>query len=283
MDWPKIKNILIGVLIVSNLLLGFTFYRDRLRFETENTDNLQGVIQLFASKNISLPMEKDAFPKQMRSMNVLFEKYGLRNIDGILNGDYIFDGEKYLTDTHVLVVSDTGLFYADKKWLSKILESNEKAYAPIVDPVDISGLKVNVDTFLSNLGLEKHYDSINAYEIDGYTVVKLYQYFDGYMIEESKTTVWFLNGQGIGLERENATNIIDTLGTYYDIISLDRVLYSLLPKLTVGIPIKDISIVYKLNDDSLLVSDLIEGEALPYYQVTMGDGVIFHLRAIKND
>ena len=68
-----------------------------------------------------------------------------------------------------------------------------------------------------------------------------------------------------------------------DIISLDRVLYSLLPKLTVGIPIKDISIVYKLNDDSLLVSDLIEGEALPYYQVTMGDGVIFHLRAIKND
>lgn len=283
MDWPKIKNILIGVLIVSNLLLGFTFYRNRLRFETENRDNLQGVIQLFASKNISLPIKNNSFPAQMRSMNVLFEKYGLRHIDGILNGDYVYDGEKYLTDTHVLVVSDTGLFYADKTWVSKILEIKESAYTPIVDPVEVSETKVKVDAFLLDLGLEKHYDTINAYAFEDFLVVKLHQYFDGYLIEESKTTIWFLNDQGIGLERENATNIIDTLGTYYDIISLDRVLYSLLPKLTSDIPVKDISIIYKLNDNSLMVSDLIEGEALPYYQITMGDGVVFHLRAINND
>lgn len=283
MDWPKIKSILIGVLIVTNLLLGFTFYRDRLRFESENSDNLQGVIQLFASKNITLPLEDDTFPSQMRSMNVSFEKYGLRHINDITNGDYLFDGEKYLTDSHVLVVSDTGLFYIEKAWVSKILDIDEKAYTPIVDPVALSEIKVKVDAYFLDLDLEHHYDTINAFEVGDYTVVKLHQYFDGYLLEESKTTLWFLDNRGIGLERENATNIIDTLGTYYDIISLDRILYSLLPKLASDIPVKDISIVYKLNDDSLMVSDLIEGEALPYYQITLGDGRIFHLRAINND
>lgn len=283
MDWPKIKNILIGVLIVTNLLLAFTFHRNRLRFEAENSDNLQGVIQLFASKNISLPIKNISFPNKMRSMNVLFEKYGLRDIDGILNGDYIFDGEKYITDSHVLVISDTGLFYANKLWVSKILEVKESAYTPIVDPIYISDIKLKVDAYLVDLGLDKHYDNLNVYELGDYTIVKLQQYFEGYLLEESKTTLWFSNNIGIGMERKNATNIIDTVGTYYDIISLDRILYSLLPKLSSDVPVKEISIVYKLNDDSLLVSDLIEGEALPYYQIIMGDGEIFHLRAIIND
>ena len=68
----------------------------------------------------------------------------------------------------------------------------------------------------------------------------------------------------------------------YDIISIDRILYTLLPKLQAGDTIESVSVIYKLNDESLLVSDLVLGEALPYYRIVLKSGEAYHMRAVVN-
>jgi hypothetical protein len=285
MDWPKIKSILIIVLLITNIMLGYTYIREQQRFEDEEKNNIEGVIQLFENKGVAINTQNMTFPKSIKSVNVDFETYGQLNVDLLLGNDYSFDGEKYISDNRLVMLGETDILYAYKDHLSRIIQDDLPSLTRFIEVTEadvIDSLKVKVDEFLTNGGYALTYDSMEIRKLGEYTYVLLNQNYDGYLFEESRTLVWFYKDAIVGFNRANTINISSTPGSKYDIISIDRILYTLLPKLQSGDVIESVSVIYKLNDESLLVSDLVLGEALPYYRIVLKSGESYHMRAVVN-
>ncbi len=285
MDWPKIKSILIIVLLITNVMLGYTYVREQKRFEVEEKNNIEGVIQLFENKGVVIKPKNLVFPRSIKSINVDFETYGQSNVDALLGNDYIFDGEKYISGDQFVLLGETHILYANDAHYSRIVQddlSSLRQFTEVVDEAVVKSLNDKVDAFLTRGGFALNYDAIEVMKLGDYKLVKLLQNYDNYLFEESKTFIWFYDDAIIGFKRDNTINISATPGSKYDIISIDRILYTLLPKLQKGEVIESVSVIYKLNDESLLVSDLVLGEALPYYRIVLKSGVSYHVRAVVN-
>jgi len=285
MDWPKIKSILIIVLLITNIMLAYTYIREQQRFEDEEKNNIEGVIQLFENKGVLIAPKKMTFPKSIKSVNVDFETYSQSNVDDLLGNDYTFNGEKYVSGDSFVMLGQTHILYAHNAHFSRINQDDLPSLTRFIEVTDETRLKsfnIEVDTFLAKGGYALNYDAVKVSKLGDYTLVKLLQNYEGYLFEESQTLIWFYKDEIVGFKRENAINISSTLGSKYDIISIDRVLYTLLPKLQTGDVIESVSVIYKLNDESLLVSDLVLGEALPYYRIVLKSGETYHVRAVVN-
>ncbi|MDH8678495.1 hypothetical protein QE109_10080 [Fusibacter bizertensis] len=284
MDWPKIKTILIIVLVLTNLMLGYTYIREQQRFEVERENNLDDVLQLYEVKGIGVIPQKLKFPKSIKSVNIEYMTFDLSYVASFLGSDYSFDGNFFVSEDHSLYLDDTHLLYADKAHYNRVVQDELPSlvqFDVVSDETMRSNMKIEIDTFLERVNYELAYTDYEVLKLGEYTLVKLYQKQDEMLFAESKTLIWFYNDEIVGFRGENDVKITATPGIKYDIISVDRILYGLLPKLKSGNVIKNISLIYKLNDESLLVSDLILGEALPYYQITLSDGEKFHLRAVN--
>ena len=81
MDWPRIKSILIIVLLITNIMLGYTYIREQQRFEDEEKNNIEGVVKLFENKGVAINPENMTFPKSIKSVNVDYETYAQSNVD----------------------------------------------------------------------------------------------------------------------------------------------------------------------------------------------------------
>ena len=285
MDWPKIKSILIIVLLITNIMLGYTYIKEQQRFEDTEKNNIEGVIKLFENKGVLIQSKKLMFPNSIKSVNVDFETYSQSNVDALLGNDYTFDGERYISGDRFVVLGETHILYAYDVHQSRIVQDELPSLARFVEVTDkevVKSLNLKVDSFLTKGGYALNYEALQVFKLGDYTLVKLLQYYDGYLFEESQTLIWLYDDEIVGFKRENTINISSTPGSKYDIISIDRILYTLLPKLQTGDVIESVSVIYKLNDESLLVSDLVLGEALPYYRIVLKSGEAYHVRAVVN-
>lgn len=282
MDWPKIKTILIYVLLVTNLVLGFTYVVDQQRYETELRDNLQDVIKLYTNKGISITASPLEFPRALRSVNIQFRTFDAAIVTALLGEKYTFDGEKYVSGQFSVTLDETKIVYAEEAHYNRIVQDN---YANIFQfkRIEIDDKREQLaQAFLDRINMGENFDEVVWREIGDYTLATFEQEYEGVGLIESATSLWLYNDKVVGFVSENQVNISDTLGAKYDIISVDRALYSLLPKLDQGEEVEAIEIVYKLNDDNLLVSDLVLGEAFPYYRIVMSSGMEYHIRAVAN-
>lgn len=281
MDWPKIKSILIIVLVVMNVMLGFTYYSNRLRFETDAKNNLDDVMMLYRSKDVGIVETKFDFPSIMRSSNVEFLQIDPSIIQNLLGAGFTFDGEQYRQGDKIVIFDESRIVYASEQHLSRVKMDVHRSMETVEDALERSFLTDKVIKFISEYGLDIQYDQIEVLSFGDYVVVKLNQSIEGFKLIESITNFWLYKDEIVGFKRENPIKISTVQGSKYDIISLDRALYSVLPKIDSKETVQEISLVYKLNDESLLVANLIQGEALPYYQIALKSGVKYHVRAIQ--
>ncbi|HAS74971.1 MAG TPA: hypothetical protein DCS67_12570 [Clostridiales bacterium UBA8960] len=284
MDWPKIKTILIMVLLVTNLMLGFTYYMERLRFETESNDNLEDVIKLYEYKEVDVLARNFKFPSVLKSVNIEFESFDLTNVQNLLGAGFTFDGEYYTLLDKVVILDDTSIVFARDEHINRVkvnFSTSKRTNEMIDEPLEVSFLSDKVVKFIEANNLMIAYDQIEIYSIGDYRVVKLYQMSDGYKFIESNTSFWLFQDEVVGFKRQSPIKISTPQGSRYDIISVDRALYSLLPKIESRDAVLDISLVYKLNDENLLVTNLIQGEALPYYEIVLKSGAKYHIRAVQ--
>jgi hypothetical protein len=276
MDWPKIKTILIFVLLVTNIVLGATYISDQQRYETEIRDNLQDVIKLYANKGIRITANPLEFPRALRSVNIQFQSFDPSIITLLVGEGATFDGEKYSSAPFTVELDETKLVYADQAHYNRIIQDK---YANVFQfkQIEIDDDRQRLaQSFLDRIGLGQIYDEVTWREIGEYTLATYEQHYEGVTLIESAASLWIYNGEIVGFVAENQVNISDTVGAKYDIISVDRALYSLLPKMDQREEIEAIEIVYKLNDDNLLVT------AFPYYRIVLSSGMEYHIRAVAN-
>ncbi len=282
MDWPKIKTILIFVLIITNILLGYSYNKEKIRFQVEQENNLQDVIKLYASKGVEIEAKKLEFDSEIRSVNVSFDAYDVSHVDLLLGNEYQFDGNIYVEGDQFVFLTDSSILYGKEAHRDRVILDHE-ASLRLAKNVTIDEKELYVkkaQQFIEEHGFKTLKGNSEVLELGKYRLVKMTQNFEGVEFQESKTMIWFFEEDVVGFKRENIINISDTEGTKYDIISIDKVLYGLLPKLNEGDVIESINIIYKLNDESLLVTDLVIGEALPYYRIVTKSGEEYHVRAV---
>ena len=282
MDWPKIKTILIFVLIITNILLGYSYNKEKIRFQVEQENNLQDVIKLYASKGVEIEAKKLEFDSEIRSVNVSFDAYDVSHVDLLLGNEYQFDGNIYVEGDQFVFLTDSSILYGKEAHRDRVILDHE-ASLRLAKNVTIDEKELYVkkaQQFIEEHGFKTLKGNSEVLELGKYRLVKMTQNFEGVEFQESKTMIWFFEEDVVGFKRENIINISDTAGTKYDIISIDKILYGLLPKLNEGDVIESINIIYKLNDESLLVTDLVIGEALPYYRIVTKSGEEYHVRAV---
>lgn len=286
MDWSKTKTILIIALVLTNLMLLTTFFIEQSRFEVESDNNLKDVVKLYENKGVAIRQKELDFPETIKSVNIEFKMIPATVVDAILGANYEYDGNQYLSGNQTIVLKDTELIYAIDHHQTRVTQDLLTALINAVEiksEETINTYKKTAQDFLDKADLIGNFDTIEAYELGDYTLLKGHQSHEGIILAESKSNFWFYKGELVGFRRENWINISSTAGSKYDIISIDRVLYGILPKLSSTDAIESISIVYKLNDESLLVKDLVMGEALPYYRLVTSHGNEYHIRAVINN
>lgn len=284
MNWRKIKTILIVVLLMTNAFLGYTYVIEKVRFHADLKNNIEDMIQLYESKEIRINQEKLSFPRSIRSANITFETYDGTFVDRLLGISYEFDGEQYFNSTDILKLDENQIIIGKSAHFSRIQHdspNNLKGFKRIDQPSTKGGYIEKSAMYFKNKNMSLNYDKVQIRQLGRYTIVQFYQYYETYLFDESKLLVWFYEDEIVGFSRKNIVNTSTTPGTKYDIITVDRVLYELLPDLDEGDEVTNIKIVYKLNDASLMVNNLVSGEALPYYQLKLADGQVFYVRAVN--
>ena len=286
MDWSKTKTILIVALLLTNLMLLITFFIEQSRFEVESDNNLKDVMKLYENKGVTIRQKELDFPETIKSVNIEFKTIPVEVVDSIFGSNYEYDGNQYLSGDQRILLNDTELIYSVGHHQTRVTQDLLTALINAVEIKSEETIKIYKDIaqdFLDKADLVGNFDMIEAYELGDYTLLKGHQIHEGIILVESKSNFWFYKGELVGFRRENWTNISSTAGSKYDIISVDRVLYGILPKLSSTDEIESLSIVYKLNDESLLVKDLVMGEALPYYRLVTSHGNEYHIRAVINN
>ncbi|OJV62321.1 MAG: hypothetical protein BGO41_05850 [Clostridiales bacterium 38-18] len=285
MDWPKIKTILIGVLIITNLILGFAYIKEQNRYVVDNENNLSDVLALYKNKNIDISRIKLEYPRSIRSANVELETFNVDLIGKILGSSYSIQSDSFTTESQTLYFDDTHLLYFENNHSSRVKQdgiSNLAQFRLTIDENERAKQMSRAKSYLESIDYPLFYDGYEISTLGKYTLISFYNTYNDFRFEESKTMIWLYEDEIIGLKGENILKNTITQGTKYDIISVDKVLYSILPKIEAGDRIVEMSLIYKLNDESLLVTDLIMGEALPYYKIVLESGQVFHVSAIQD-
>ena len=284
MNWRKIKTILIVVLLITNAFLGYTYVIEKVRFHADLKNNIEDMIQLYESKQIRINQEKLSFPSSIRSANITFETYDGTFVDRLMGISYEFDGDQYFNSIDVMKLDQNQIIFGKSSHFSRIQHDNPnnlKGFKPISESTVKKIFVEKSAAYFENKNMSLLYDKVQIKQLGRYTVAQFYQYEDSYLFDESKLLVWFYEDEIVGFSRKNIVNTSTTPGTKYDIITVDRVLYELLPDLDEGDEVTSIKIVYKLNDASLMVNNLVSGEALPYYQLKLSDGQVYYVRAVN--
>ncbi len=281
MDWPRIKTILIMVLLVTNILLGVMIINEQRTFQKEQAEKIDNIRELYEKRGITLLPTSLKFPSKIESLNVEYDTYDESELSAILGDDYGYDGSQYSNKSEVVLLTGTTLEY----FLSGYQPSWDLLDMDIKTPFsllsDSEEIKSACNHFLEPLNVDQDY-VFEHFKTEGkLTYVCVKQIYKDYFLDDS-SMIFVLKGKEIVAFKRKWLNILDNnTQSKYDIISIDRVLYELMPNFEREDVISEIAIGYKLNDSSLLVSDLISGEALPYYKIKLETGESYYVQAVS--
>ncbi len=284
MDWPKIKNILIVLLIATNLMLGFILIEDRALYRQENASNLQDILELYEENGITLKQDEFDFPDVIASIQLDFERIPESMVGELLGPGFLYDGDKYTFEDELVHLDEMEILWSKQTHYSRVSsddEQNLRWFEIVSDPELLNETFEIINAFKMTNNMDYDFDKIEVKGLGNYQIVTMRHMRNDIAIEESKVVYWIHNEEVVGFKLSWPVNIGAADATNYDIISVDRALYSVMVNFKAGDNIQDITLVYKLNDQSFQVSDLISGEALPYYRFMTDQGKIYYVQAVE--
>lgn len=255
LEWSKIKNVLIILILITNVILISILLNERFSFRDENVNHLELIIEFLDQKNITVELESFAFPDRLESVYV----------------ESIFLNEGYVTWRNPYYRGTLPLWdIAQRPVYFKDLSGSSAESEP---------LKV-VKNFIASHDLDVNYEYYGHYSYSNADIMVMSQFYNGIPLDESKAFFWVENGAVQGYFLNSPFKILSTGDIKYDIMPLEYALYLLLNVFQPGDVIESIYLVYKLNDESLLIEDLVSGEMTPFYRLTLKDGRVFYKQAV---
>lgn len=273
MNWSKIKTILIMILVFTNILLLKT-YLDNLSGES-NAD-YDDIVKLYAAKGVGISLSEREFPEVLggiaAELSAVPESAEAQIFEYFDDTDMVFNHTA--TDMSISSV-----------WI------DVPAFEPSL--VNISGdladmYKNRADEFLQEMGFEINMRRFLFYELGEVLMMEAYQAVEqgGFVVPlaEGSVRLYFDRSDGdkiVGITINKYLKINEGQSNSYAIISADEALFSALEKAPVGDELVGLSLVYKLNDESLLVTNLVRGEMLPYYELMFKRAGAVYVRASR--
>ncbi len=164
MDWTKAKNILIVALLITNIVLVFTYVFANKSLESENEEFTKDTIKLLASKNIFIETE---IPGQVSRMPVLIVEYD--KMDQELVNRQI-KSEKKLSDEDL---SDESLIEETTRFIRKCQLLTENVTFESIQRKD-DKINVKYKNHIEGIAIEESYINIT---VEDRKITKLERYW----------------------------------------------------------------------------------------------------------
>lgn len=266
MNWSKIKSILIGILLVTNVLL---FLNLEASTTVETVRRMEDIKLLYESKGVILDYPDIEIPMRVNGRVAELNVITTEQEDKIY--DYFSTKER-----------EYNFSVKDNMILCLWSEIPDEEPVPAKKP-DHSELYMQKSRDLfSHINIDFRPDYFEFYTISDILVVKVYQEVKHHIPEiESSVYLYFYDEEIVGLRLEKCLKLSSELGGSYAIISVTDALYKALTATKPGDVLTEMRIVYKLNDESLLASDLVRGEMFPYFELKFKDSPTLYIRATK--
>lgn len=255
LEWSKIKNVLIVLILITNVILISVLLSEQFSFRDENINHLELMIEFLEGKDITMNSESFVFPETVESVYV----------------ESVFSNDGYITWRNPSFRGTLPLWDIAHNpiFIKDLSESSEGC----------ESLKV-VQNFMSSQDLNLHYEYYSRFSYTSADIIVMSQFHNGIALDESKAFFWVEEGAVQGYFLNSPFEILSTGDIKYDIMPLEYALYLLLNVFQSGDVIDSIYLVYKLNDESLLIEDLVSGEMTPFYRLTLKDGRTFYKQAV---
>lgn len=270
MNWPRIKTILIYLLIFANLVLAgnYLFWRDERA--TLIKDSVSDISRLYTVKGVEILTNIGTFPARLPGKQIEQHRFSESYVNLILGDAPAKKGNIYSHADKSCKIQEYSLTISAPSDLLETIEDSKNL--ELKGPLDLSVSEQAKYLGLAEKALEDSfihidYQEIDVYKYGEYSVIKLNQQFGSYIYEESKIFIWYKDSEFAGLYTENIAAYVGENTVTYDIISVNTALFKAIPKLESADSLLAVDIVYKLNDESQLAGEIVQGESLPYYKL----------------
>lgn len=278
MDWPKIKSILLVLLVITNVVLGIMLFLDYQNFYVNKEDTLKTVLEFYEENERPVLVSDLEYPSKIYSITTDFSGYAISNKSVANNA--LFDMSKIqalLGNEMRYYVRGKSISIAKTGKLNRTIQSY--VYKPgLRQTEDIRSMFESVE---GGIGLKESYMPISYNQYEGYVVVEAKQSVKDILVDESTGYFWFKEGVFVGMQLMNPSKIKVNYNVMYDIIGIDTALYKGFHKITVKEPVVSIELFYKFNDADLFSGEIVKGDPLPYYRVETKSGKIYYFEALK--
>lgn len=275
MDWSRIKSYIIGLLILTNLILGIVLYKDQMSQNINQSDLINQVLSLLEEEDIYMSSEH---LKEFVSMPKVKLNYNQPNMDRLaltlFDKDYTQIDNTYVDGYYSLTFDDNSIVYHYNG-------DRDEMQAPAEDRA-----RQKAESFLYSLGIDMDDARLERVErFNEYYRLTYSQYSNDFFIEESNMVIEVSSDEIIYFERTWFDVTVSYNETLANIISVEESLFKLM---TVGnetesqgreIHIIDMEMGYKL--ESSFTKQTIEGDASPYIRFVSADHQYFYIGAQK--
>lgn len=288
MNWAKVKNILIIIFLILNGALGYMNYQKRIEAFTLTKQQESNIKKLLYDNNI---MVYTLLPQKYPSMRKLL--LAPKPMDGEEQRKFlkeIFGGSEDLSISTI-----TSEQYEKQTVYSKKNEKVGFSTGYIFYRADLSlkspkiytkeGSKKLADEFLDRLGYRLSSLEWDFKEEDGNYKYIYYETYNGKFIYNSYIE-FLIKPQGIEKVDIYEMKPIKYAELSRSIYAPDEMLFGFMNQVKKFKEPQKILVIQKIDLGYLVESEkpwLKEGEAIPYYRITLADGRYFYMNAYTNE
>tara|TARA_Y100000588_G_C14110114_1_gene862646 strand:+ start:190 stop:1035 length:846 start_codon:yes stop_codon:yes gene_type:complete len=278
MDWSRTKTILILALILTNSILFFVLYGDRIGGSSNQLQGkvqLEEVLKLLESEQVRVTSDIPSQNLMMSDIRLAYETYEDENIIEILLGDTYtnIDGQFLTKDAEVRIVGTQELVYRPLNVLEGFVET------------DVDEATQIATSFLEELGLRNTSVALwnSMKQEDGTVIIEFRQIEEGYFVENAYMTIQ-IAGKEVTEMKRKWFGEIEIHESTKNIEPPAKALFRLLSEIdssdTINRPveIEAMDLGYRLISNILTIN-FQEGEPMPYWRFRTSTGEVIYIEA----
>ncbi|WP_058486937.1 hypothetical protein [Defluviitalea phaphyphila] len=287
MNWAKLKNILIFIFIILNIILGYMNYKKKVEAFTLKAEQEANIKKLLYDSNIII-------------YTLLPQKYPpMRKL--ILQPKYIDDDEErnilkvIFEDTENIRIStetteeneEKTIYYKDNKKIEFL--TGRIFYEADLTSEDIlvynkEQSKKLADKFLDDLGYNLSKLEYDFREENGSYIYYYYEKYGDNIIYNSYIE-FVIKPQGIEKVNIYKMEPVRYTGLSRSIYAPDEILFGFKNQIESTQKPDEIVVIKKIDIGYLIEDNMWnkEGEGVPYYRIILGDGRYFYINAYTNE
>ncbi|MGX8796428.1 hypothetical protein ACR6HW_10130 [Fusibacter sp. JL298sf-3] len=281
MDWPKIKTVLLVLLVFTNVILAVMLIQSHYNFNVLGDKKIEEIKAFYAENGMKILDERLTFPSNINAVRLNFESYDFG--ESTLKQNKLFDMDKLKTyfspkqqrvsTSDTFIISDTG------KWHRKT-----KGHVYEADSHDVDAVEAQfeiVRAFMKQTDFKLEFTPVSMMTEANTVVIEAKQSTQGILIEEVTAYFWVQNDRVVSFKLSKPAKITNDYLRSYDIITIDLALYRGIHLFKRKEDIVDIALVYRLNNSDL-TDTIVSGEALPYYRIKTTSGAVYFFEAVES-